>query len=358
MLPPLRAFEEGQETMIAPNVAKRLMLISSAVAVIAMPVSLGLLAAPSAIAQVETSSPHPGTEAAVREQIEGWEKRQPITDGMVQATKDATHQQQPTIQMIVDGLGPMQSVVFKGRDERDWDVFLATFEHGALTWSIAPLINGKIGGIFFSPAIIRSDSGPSPGTEDAVRQEIAGLSADAPAYQIMMPGTANATRQQLKNLENVAKGLGPLKTLTFKGVNPRGWDAYNALYQNGEAQWTIQPLINGKISGILITNAILNNAEPHQDREASLRRYIESLENGTPNYEDMVPELANIVRSQLPNILETIKLLGQLQSISFKYGNAVGGDVYLVTFEHGKVEWTMGPLSEDGKAQSRGFRVL
>jgi hypothetical protein len=344
--------------MIALSVMKKLALVASAAAVVVVPVSLGLLAAPSAIAQPEASGPHPGTEAAVREQIEGWEKRQPVTDGMVQSTKDATHQQQATIQLIIDGLGPVQSVVFKGRDERDWDVFLVTFEHGPLTWSIAPLINGKIGGILFSPAIIRSDSGPSPGTEDAVRQNIAGLSAGAPPYEIMMPGTANATRQQLKGLEDVAKGLGPLKTLTFKGVNPRGWDAYDAVYQNGEAQWTIQPLINGKVSGILITHAILNNAEPHQDREASLRRYIESLENGTPNYDEMVPELANIVRSQLPSILETIKLLGQLQSINFKYGNAAGGDVYLVTFEHGQVEWTMGPMSDDGKAKSRGFRVL
>jgi hypothetical protein len=344
--------------MIALSVMKNLARIASAVAVAVVPVSLGLLTAPLAVAQSETSGPHPGTEAAVREQIAGWEKRQPVTDNMVQATKDATHQQQQAIQMIVDGLGPMQSLVFKGRDERDVDVFLATFEHGALTWSIAPLINGKIGGIFFSPAIIRSDSGPSQGTEDALRQEIAGLSTGDPVYQIMMQGTANATRQQLKGLEDMAKGLGPLKTLTFKGVNPRGWDAYHAVYENGEAQWTIQPLINGKVSGILVSNAILNKAEPHQDREASLRRYIESLENGTPNYEEMVPTLADIVRSQLPNTLETIKLLGQLQSISFKYGNAAGGDVYLVTFEHGKVEWTMGPLSDDGKAQTRGFRVL
>jgi hypothetical protein len=317
-----------------------------------------LVLVPSAIVQAETSGPHPGTEAAVRAQIEGWEKRQPVTDGMVQATKDATHQQQPTIQMIIDGLGPMRSIVFRGRDERDWDVYLATFEHGALTWSIAPLINGKIGGILFSPAIDRSDSGPSPGTEEAVRQNIAGLSAGAPAYQIMMPGTANATRQQLKGLEDMAKALGPLKTLTFKDINPRGWDTYHAVYENGEAQWTIQPLINGKVGGILITNAILNHAEPHPDREASLRRYVESLEKGTPNYEDMVPDLADTVRAQLPQILETINLLGPLQSINFEHTSAGGADVYLVTFEHGKVEWNIGPLAEDGKAKTRGYRVL
>ena len=43
--------------------------------VIAVPLSLGLFAASTAIAQSQPSGPHPGTEAAVREQIEGWEMR-------------------------------------------------------------------------------------------------------------------------------------------------------------------------------------------------------------------------------------------------------------------------------------------
>jgi len=33
-------------------------------------------------------------------------------------------------------------------------------------------------------------------------------------------------------------------------------------------------------------------------------------------------------------------------------------DVHLVSFERGKVEWTMGPLAPDGKVTRRNFRVL
>lgn len=178
--------------------------------------------AETAPAQDQDTGPHPGTEAALRKQIEGFEKHQPVTADMTQAMVDTTHQQQATIQLIMDGLGPLQSVVFKGRDERDNDIYLATFRNGALTWSMAPLLGGKIAGIGFSPAVVRSDNGPSPGTQDALRQIIEGYVADSPPYELMMPGTANATRQQLTGLQKMARALGPLKTLTFKKVNPRG----------------------------------------------------------------------------------------------------------------------------------------
>ena len=61
----------------------------------------------------------------------------------------------------------------------------------------------------------------------------------------------------------------------------------------------------------------------------------------------------------MPNILAAIKKLGQFQSIAFLDHSAPGDtDIYLVTFEHGKAEWSIGPLTPDGKAVRRGFRVL
>ena len=64
---------------------------------------------------------------------------------------DLTRQQQPTIQMMMDGLGPLQSLTYKGRDEGERDVYLATFQHGALTCLISQLVDGKIGGLGFVP---------------------------------------------------------------------------------------------------------------------------------------------------------------------------------------------------------------
>lgn len=100
------------------------------------------------------------------------------------------------------------------------------------------------------------------------------------------------------------------------------------------------------------------DARPHPDRQASVRRYVESLEKGAPNYDEMAPAQADEVRQQLPQILALIKSMGALHSVSYEHGTEDGADVYLVTFEHGAAEWTIGPLAADGKVQNRSFSLL
>ena len=45
--------------------------------------------------------------------------------------------------------------------------------------------------------------------------------------------------------------------------------------------------------------------------------------------------------------------MGALKSVTYEHGTEDGADVYLVRFEHGQAEWTIGPLSADGKVQAR-----
>lgn len=98
---------------------------------------------------------------------------------------------------------------------------------------------------------------------------------------------------------------------------------------------------------------------PHPGTEASLRRYIESLEKGKPNYEEMGPQLARVVREQLPQVLDVIYRVGALQDIAFQRVDPDNGmDVYRVSFEHGQIEWRIAPLAADGKVISRGFQEL
>ena len=97
---------------------------------------------------------------------------------------------------------------------------------------------------------------------------------------------------------------------------------------------------------------------PHPGTEASLQRYINSLEAGQPNYDEMTPRMASVVREELPTILASLKPLGPLQSITYQPGRSLREDKYLVTFEHGKAEWTIGPLTADGKVDRRGFQII
>jgi len=100
------------------------------------------------------------------------------------------------------------------------------------------------------------------------------------------------------------------------------------------------------------------DARPHPDRQASVRRYVESLEKGVPNYDEMDAAQAAEVRSQAPQILQLVKEMGALKSVAYEHGTEDGADVYLVSFEHGQAEWTIGPLAPGGKVQARSFRLL
>jgi CubicO group peptidase (beta-lactamase class C family) len=89
--------------------------------------------------------------------------------------------------------------------------------------------------------------------------------------------------------------------------------------------------------------------------EAAVRRSIEEIERGEPNYDLMSPQLAAVTRQQLPQLKELIAQFGAVQSVSFKGVGPGGADIYEVKFERGTSEWRVS-LSPDGKTQSLGFR--
>ena len=89
--------------------------------------------------------------------------------------------------------------------------------------------------------------------------------------------------------------------------------------------------------------------------EAALRRLIDELRSGKPNYELMSAGLAEATRQQLPGLQSTLKELGAMRSLSFKGVASGGADIYQATFENGSLEYRIS-LSEDGKIQSAMVR--
>jgi uncharacterized membrane protein len=91
--------------------------------------------------------------------------------------------------------------------------------------------------------------------------------------------------------------------------------------------------------------------------EDSLRRYILSLEQGHPNYEEMSPQLAASVNQQLPKIMSLINGLGDFESLTYAGTDPDGSDIFVAAFARGRLEWHIGPLV-DGKVTYRHFRSL
>jgi CubicO group peptidase (beta-lactamase class C family) len=99
------------------------------------------------------------------------------------------------------------------------------------------------------------DQTPAPGSEDAVRRMIEELRTGKPNYDLLSPGLANATRQQLPGLQSMITGLGALQSVDFKGVGPAGADIYLLKFEKGSLEYRISLGADGITQGAQVRPA-------------------------------------------------------------------------------------------------------
>ncbi len=83
--------------------------------------------------------------------------------------------------------------------------------------------------------------------EAALRQMIEELQSGKPNYDRMSVGLANATRQQLPQLQSTIAGLGAVQSVKFTGVGPGGADIYQVKFEKGSLEYRIWLAPDGKI---------------------------------------------------------------------------------------------------------------
>jgi hypothetical protein len=84
---------------------------------------------------------------------------------------------------------------------------------------------------------------------------------------------------------------------------------------------------------------------------AVLKRSLEAIQAGTPNYSDMEPLIADVVENQLQNIRPKLANLGPVQKLEFRgmQPSAMGpAEYYRVNFEKGRMSWMVN-LGSTGK---------
>jgi hypothetical protein len=91
------------------------------------------------------------------------------------------------------------------------------------------------------------DQTAAPGSEAALRKMIEDLRLGKPNYDLMSAGLAEATRQQLPQLQSMIVKLGALQSVIFKGVGPGGADIYQVKFESGALEYRIWLAPDGKI---------------------------------------------------------------------------------------------------------------
>ncbi|MES1258828.1 MAG: DUF3471 domain-containing protein, partial [Acidobacteriota bacterium] len=94
------------------------------------------------------------------------------------------------------------------------------------------------------------DQTQAPGSEAALRRNIEELRLGQPKYELMSPGLADVTRQQLPQLTALMAQMGAVESVAFKGVGPGGADIYEVKFEHGSTEWRIMLDSEGKVASV------------------------------------------------------------------------------------------------------------
>jgi serine-type D-Ala-D-Ala carboxypeptidase/endopeptidase len=93
----------------------------------------------------------PGSEAAIRLEIDELQHKQPTYERMTPQFAEAARPQAAHLEGLIGGLGSLQSMAFKGVGPGGADIYQVKFEHGTLDWRIVLDADGKVAGERLTP---------------------------------------------------------------------------------------------------------------------------------------------------------------------------------------------------------------
>ena len=202
----------------------------------------------------------------------------------------------------------------------------ATFSQAADNQPVAP------------PSERVSDPGsvPAAGTEAALRRLVAGLASGSPDYDRLSPRFAEVVRRDLPRTQPLFSSMGELRSVTFRGRGEMGDDIYDLVFANGGVIMSAALDAEGRMAGGLL-QPVGRPGEPAAGTEAALRRLVAGLASGSPDYDKLSPQFAEVVRRDLPMTHPLFRSMGELRSVTFRGRGAMGDDVYNLVFANGAV---------------------
>jgi DNA-binding CsgD family transcriptional regulator len=180
-------------------------------------------------------------------------------------------------------------------------------------------------------------SEPTTGTEAALRSLVAGLARGSPDYDKLSPQFAEVVRRDLPMTQGMFASLGELKSMTFRERGARGDDAYNLVFANGEVIMSAALDAEGRMAGGILQPVGASALPATAGTEAALRSLVAGLARGSPDYDKLSPQFAEVVRRDLPMTHPMFRGMGELKSVTFRERGPRGDDAYNLVFANGEM---------------------
>lgn len=125
-----------------------------------------------------------------------------------------------------------------------------------------------------------------------------------------------------------------------------------SLRQGGPPQWAPSPQLSERETKLVVEQ---QKAGPRRFKEQKqdprtepiMRQFVDDARHGKPQYDRMLPSLAEMLRQDLPDLQDDLEPLGAFKSMVFKGVSEGGSDIYHVKFENGVMEFRLG-IASDG----------
>ncbi|SDG46823.1 Signal transducer regulating beta-lactamase production, contains metallopeptidase domain [Bradyrhizobium sp. Rc2d] len=289
--------------------------------------------------------PVAGGKEMILRGIEDLRRGTPNYDRMSAPLAAKIHRQFNETQATFVALGALESIFFRGVGPGGYDIYGAKFENGSAEFRLLLEPDGKVGDVLFradgndelggivscaEEASVRGRAGTSPirimvYNEMGEDIQISNLDADGNrrTQSVVRPNMSWASTTSVNNPWVIADKSGRCLEILVPGRQTRfhNIEASNLGARPGRAARRAVPIANG---------------------EEMLRRYIEGVGKGQPDYDRMTSEVADITRQQLPFDQAILARLGALRAVSFRGVTALDSDIYVAQFANGSAEWRIG----------------
>ena len=124
-----------------------------------------------------------------------------------------------------------------------------------------------------------------------------------------------------------------------------------SLSQGGPPQWAPSPQLSERETKMV---AEQQKAGPQRFKEQKqdprteplVRQFVDDARHGKPQYDRMLPSLAEMLRQDMGDLQDDLEPLGPFKSMVFKGVSEGGSDIYHVKFENGAMEFRLGMASD------------
>jgi hypothetical protein len=263
---------------------------------------------------------------------------------------DSMRRSDSELPAILAALGAAEEVFFRGVGPWGYDIYGAKFARGFAEFRLLMGTDGKIADLS-----VRADGDSTPGRFAACSEEAAlrPPSGTAPIKVLVYNGSgADIQLFELDaNGRRVPYGtVGDDRTVAIQTQVTRPWVVADA---NGQCRAIILPGQRARFLNLQLAQAGeppvgSRRSTPLPGGEEALRRYIDAVARGRPDYDQMTPQLAEQTRRDLAVNQAILARLGVLRAVSFRGATLFGNDIYMTHFANGSAEWRIG-LAKQGR---------